>query len=119
MTLDVVLIARALRSKIDAGYIQLMLDLARAPHDRADAMAIRFWRNILAIVGDGETMLAAGHSGILGYAVALPDYVVDSSGAISELVRAWNAGEGTGWRHPAFLAPTCALVSPPRAERAA
>lgn len=102
MNLDLILLARAQRSDIDAGYIQSALDLTRQPRDRADAMWVRFWTNAVAMLREPEAMLATGQAGALSYASALPEYVVNSSGPIHELVRAWNAGEGLSWRHPEF-----------------
>lgn len=119
MSLDVLLLARAIWSDIDAAYIQNALDLNRRPRDRVDAMSIRFWRNIAPVVRDHESMLAAGHGGALLHAAVLQEYVVASSGPIADLVRAWNAGEGATWRHPAFRVGAVRRNAARRAERAA
>lgn len=108
MTLDTLLLARALRSAIVAAYLQRALDVQREPTGPADARAIAFWRRVLPLLNTqgpdpysvGKAIEAAGFADAPRVALAIPAYIDGLGGPTSDLVIAFNSGAGTRWRLP-------------------
>ena len=106
MTLDTILLARALRDPATAAYLVRTLDVHRTPADVADAKAVRFWRCVLPLlavtksdpVGLSEAIATAGYPDACTIALAIPPYLDAAAGSTRDLVSLFNAGGGTQFR---------------------
>jgi hypothetical protein len=112
MTLDTILLARALRHGPTAAYLRRCLDVRREPTDRADRFALRFWRRLLPVLPNGPHDLDATLDAAAVVrcreacvaALSIPAYLDASAGSTAGLVAQFNAGLGTRWRLPVAAA---------------
>lgn len=106
MTLDAILLARALLEADDAE-ILFRMDTARRATDWADVHALAFWRATLDVLRRHETYAARfeafvelGLRDAVSTAMSIPLHVIEAAGPTADLVAEWNAGRGTAWRYP-------------------